>query len=42
MNKVIHPGDNLNREITEDKNIGAGLLEAVVAISFSLVLIQAI
>ncbi len=38
MDKIVIPGDNLSREIVEDKNIGAGLLEATVAISFAIVL----
>jgi uncharacterized membrane protein YjfL (UPF0719 family) len=38
MDKLVVPGDSLSREIIEDKNIGAGLLEAVVAISFAIVL----
>lgn len=38
MDKLVIPGDELSREVMEDKNIGAGVLEAVVAISFALVL----
>ncbi len=38
MNKMVIPGDDLSREIIEDKNIGAGFLEAVIAISFAIVL----
>jgi len=38
FDKLIIPGDNLTREIIEDQNLGAGMLEAVVAISFALVL----
>lgn len=38
MDKVIIPGDKLDLEIKEDQNLGAGFLEATVAISFALVL----
>lgn len=38
MNKLVVPGDDLTREIVEDKNLGAGLLEATTAISFAIVL----
>lgn len=38
FDKVIIPHADLNKEISEDKNIGAGVLEMFVAISFSLVL----
>lgn len=38
MDRLVVPGDNLSREIIEDKNLGAGLLEATVAISFAIVL----
>ena len=38
MDKLVIPGDKLNREITEDRNVGAGLLEATVAVSFAVVL----
>lgn len=38
MDKLVIPGDSLSREITEDQNIGAGFLEATVAISFAIVL----
>lgn len=38
VDKLVIPGDNLSREITEDKNLGAGLLEATVAISFAIIL----
>lgn len=40
MDKMVIPGDDLSREIIEDKNLGAGLLEATVAISFAIVLIS--
>ncbi len=40
MDKLVIPGDDLSREIIEDKNIGAGILEAVVAISFAIVLMS--
>lgn len=39
MDKLVIPGDDLSKEITEDRNLGAGLLEASVTISFALVLI---
>jgi uncharacterized membrane protein YjfL (UPF0719 family) len=38
MDKLIIPGSDLNHEIVKDKNLGAGLLEATVSISFSIVL----
>lgn len=38
MDKLVIPGDDLAREIKEDRNLAAGVLEAVVAISFALVL----
>ena len=38
MDKLVIPGDDLAREIKEDQNLAAGFLEAVVAISFALVL----
>ncbi|MEZ8482553.1 DUF350 domain-containing protein [Vibrio splendidus] len=38
MDKLVIPRDELSREIVEDKNLGAGFLEATVAISFSIVL----
>jgi uncharacterized membrane protein YjfL (UPF0719 family) len=38
MDKLVIPADDLSREIIEDKNLGAGLLEATVAISFAIVL----
>jgi uncharacterized membrane protein YjfL (UPF0719 family) len=38
MDKLVIPGDDLSKEIVEDKNLGAGLLEATVAISFAIVL----
>ena len=38
MDKLVIPGDKLSREIKEDKNLGAGLLEATIAISFALIL----
>ncbi len=38
MDKMVIPGDDLSREIIEDKNLGAGLLEATIAISFAIVL----
>ena len=38
MDKLVLPGADLSEEIVKDKNVGAGLLEATVAISFSIVL----
>jgi uncharacterized membrane protein YjfL (UPF0719 family) len=38
MDRLVVPGDSLRREIKEDKNIGAGLLEAIIAISFAVIL----
>ena len=38
MDKLVIAGDDLGREIVEDRNLGAGLLEAIVAISFAIVL----
>jgi hypothetical protein len=38
MDKLVIPNSDLSREIVEDRNIGAGLLEATVAISFAIVL----
>ena len=38
MDKLIIPRDALSREIIEDRNLGAGFLEATVAISFAIVL----
>jgi uncharacterized membrane protein YjfL (UPF0719 family) len=38
MDRLIVPGDSVSREIIEDKNIGAGFLEATVAISFAVIL----
>jgi uncharacterized membrane protein YjfL (UPF0719 family) len=40
MDKMVIPGDDLSREIIEDKNLGAGLLEATVSISFAIVLMS--
>ncbi len=42
MNKLVIPGHSLSREIKEDQNIGAGLLEATIAISFAIILAQLI
>ncbi|MEN8136068.1 MAG: DUF350 domain-containing protein [Thermodesulfobacteriota bacterium] len=42
MDKLVIPGDDLSREIKEDQNVGAGLLEATVAICFAIVLTQLI
>lgn len=38
MDKLVIPSDTLSREIKEDKNLGAGFLEATIAISFALIL----
>lgn len=38
LDKLVIPGDDLNREIVEDRNLGAGILEAIIAISFAIVL----
>ncbi|WP_120498151.1 DUF350 domain-containing protein [Kiloniella sp. EL199] len=38
MDKLILVGDDLNREISEDRNLAAGFLEATVAIAFAIVL----
>ncbi len=38
MDTLVIPGSKLSHEITHDKNLGAGLLEATVAISFAIVL----
>lgn len=38
MDKLVVPGDHLSREIMEDQNLGAGVLEATIAISFAIVL----
>ncbi len=38
MDKLVIPADALSREIVEDRNLGAGLLEGTVAISFAIIL----
>jgi len=38
FDKVIIPGAALNHEIQSDQNLGAGLLEMIMAISFSIIL----
>ncbi|MDA9817846.1 DUF350 domain-containing protein [Flavobacteriaceae bacterium] len=38
MDSLVIPNDKLSREIVEDKNIGAGFLEATIAICFALIL----
>lgn len=40
LDRLVIPGKSLRQEIAEDRNLGAGLLEAGIAISFALVLIQ--
>jgi uncharacterized membrane protein YjfL (UPF0719 family) len=40
LDRLVIPGKSLRKEIAEDRNLGAGLLEAGIAISFALVLIQ--
>lgn len=42
MDRLVVPGDSLGREIKEDKNIGAGFLEATIAISFAIILTRLI
>jgi uncharacterized membrane protein YjfL (UPF0719 family) len=42
MDRLVVPGDSLGREIKEDKNIGAGFLEATIAISFAVILTRLI
>jgi uncharacterized membrane protein YjfL (UPF0719 family) len=42
MDKVVIPAADLSTEITEDRNLGAGLLEATVAISFAIVLVSVV
>jgi len=38
MDKMVIPGNDLSCEIVDDQNIGAGFLEATIAISFAIVL----
>jgi uncharacterized membrane protein YjfL (UPF0719 family) len=40
IDRLVIPGKSMRKEIQFDKNLGAGLLEAVCAISFSAVLIH--
>ena len=40
--RILLSGSNLAKEIAEDQNLGAGFLEAAMAVSFALVLIYAI
>lgn len=40
MDKLVIPGHDLSKEIRDDRNVGAGMLEATVAISFATILIQ--
>jgi len=42
MDKLVIPNANLSDEMINDKNLGAGLLEATVAISFAIVLIYVV
>lgn len=42
MDRLVVPGDSLGREIKEDKNVGAGFLEATIAISFAVILTRLI
>lgn len=42
FDKVMLPGADLNREILEDRNIGAGILEFASAVGFSAVLIMVV
>ena len=38
MDKLVITGEDLNKEIVQDRNIAAGLLEMTVAISFATVI----
>ncbi len=38
MDKLVIPRSNLSSEIVDDQNVGAGILEATVAISFAIVI----
>lgn len=38
MDKLVIPGHSLNKEIMDEQNVGAGLLEATTAIGFAIVL----
>ncbi|MBT4989288.1 MAG: DUF350 domain-containing protein [Rickettsiales bacterium] len=40
MDRIVVSGRNLSAEISEDKSVGAGFIEASVAISFALILTQ--
>ncbi len=40
MDRLVIPAADLSEEISRDRNIGAGLLEAMVSMSFALVLVQ--
>lgn len=40
--RLIIPGKSLRREIVEDQNLAAGLLEATIAVSFAMVLVKLI
>ena len=42
MGKLVIPGHDLSKEIRDDQNLGAGMLEATVAISFAAILVQLI
>lgn len=42
MDRVVIPGHHLSKEIRDDQNLGAGILEAVLAIGFSVILVQLI
>ncbi len=42
MDKLVIPAADLSTEITRDRNLGAGMLEGTVSISFALVLVQVI
>jgi len=40
MDRLVVPNSSLGKEIQEDRNIGAGFLEATIAISFAVILIR--
>lgn len=40
MDSLVIPGNAISKEIRDDHNIGAGLLEAVIAISFATIVLQ--
>ncbi len=42
MDRMVVPGESLAKEIREDRNIGAGLLDATCAISFAIIIAKLI